>query len=119
MTVTTVSQLPAADKSHSVASVAYDLCQQILALTRAGEFNGQQAARTVLSYFSNYVDPDNPGSMYVDPEMITQNAIISATGLSRSGVSNAFLWLEHRGLITVERNHKRTISVGIALGDAE
>jgi DNA-binding MarR family transcriptional regulator len=99
--------------------IGCDLYRRIYKLTQAGVFKGHQPARTVLVHFAMNIDPENPASLYVDPGSITQREIMSCTALSASGVGTAMKYLEAQGLVTVTRNHKRTISVRVELGDAE
>lgn len=89
----------------------WNMHHHIVELTKAGEFGGHQAARTVLIWFGmNIAVSDNPRRGlqrgFVMRGCITQSATAKATGLSTGAVSNAIRWLSDQGFIRTTYRHE-------------
>jgi hypothetical protein len=94
----------------------------IAALTRAGVFEGHQAARTVLLWFGmNVAVSDRPKQGlqrgFVMRGCISQKSVCANTGLSQSAVSKAMAWLADQGLVSVrysyanKRQHVQSVEI--------
>lgn len=106
----------------------WNMHHHIVELTKAGEFKGHQAARTVLVWFGmNIAVSDKPKSGlqrgFIMKGCISQPAIARATGLSQSAVSKAVTWLADQGFIDIryryEGNRQRIHSVEISSYDEQ
>lgn len=90
--------------SYQVAG--WNMHHHIVELTKAGEFDGHQAARTVLIWFGmNIAVSDRPKQGlqrgFVMKGAVSQKTVCAATGLSQSSVSRAVLWLIDQGFLNV------------------
>lgn len=108
--------------------IAHDLHRHIVELTKAGEFRGHLAARSVMVWYamniSNTHDPANGLRRgFVMEGCISQAATAAATGLDKATVSRSIGWLEEQGFIQVRREYQgkrqRIARVEISSFDAE
>lgn len=107
--------------------VLYDLHRHVVELTKAGEFTGRHAARTVMIHFamnvSNKEDAANGLHVgYVMEGCISQPVIARSTGLDKATVSRSLVWLHEQGFIRVRREYEgkrqHIASVAITSRDA-
>jgi DNA-binding transcriptional ArsR family regulator len=112
----------------SYQKTGWNMHHHIVELTKAGEFSGHQAARTILIWFGmNIAVSSNPQRGlqrgFVMNGCISQLVIAKATGLSQSAVSKAMAWLAEQGFINVtyryEGKRQRFHSVEIATFDEQ
>lgn len=88
--------------------IAHDLHRHVVTLTKAGEFEESQAARTVLIWFAmNIANKDDASNGlrrgFVMSGCISHPVICQSTGLGKATVSRALTWLHARGFIRVRR----------------
>jgi DNA-binding MarR family transcriptional regulator len=107
--------------------ISHDVQRHIVTLTKAGEFRGRQAARTVMIWLAMNIANTNDEANglrkgYVMDGCIGLPAISNATGLDKATVSRAMSWLHDQGFIRVRHDYHgkrlRIASVAVTSHDA-
>ncbi len=108
--------------------LGFDLYWHVVGLTKSREFQGHQAARTVMIHFAmglaNKEDPRRGFQKgHVMPGLVSIPSIVDCTGLNRATVSRAIRWLADHGFIRVtyliEGNRRRIADVEITSYNGE
>src|SRR5258708_1177620 len=92
--------------ANSVQNTQAALADHVIALTKAGEFAGHQAARTAFAFYCHRTAAnDNKTTglkrLHVMPGNVSPRLVAHSTGLSEPTVRKANAWLHERGFIEV------------------